>query len=131
FRSDQKPTFLLKGYAGTGKTSVISALVKTLPMLNYRSLMLAHTGWAAKVMMAYAGRSGYTIHKIIYKPKGDMPSVGMVFDLVKNYYKNTIFIVDEASMLADDGGMGGNLLMDLIRFVFQHDSNRLVLIGDT
>src|SRR5690606_34976779 len=60
-----------------------------------------------------------------------MPSVGMVFDLVKNYYKNTIFIVDEASMLADDGGMGGNLLMDLIRFVFQHDSNRLVLIGDT
>ncbi|HLT07687.1 MAG TPA: AAA family ATPase [Cyclobacteriaceae bacterium] len=128
---DQKPTFLLKGYAGTGKTSVISALVKTLPMLNYRSLMLAPTGRAAKVMMAYAGRSGYTIHKIIYKPKGDMPSVGMVFDLVKNYYKNTIFIVDEASMLADDGGMGGNLLMDLIRFVFQHDSNRLVLIGDT
>lgn len=128
---DQKATFVLRGYAGTGKTSVISALVKSLPQLNYRSLMLAPTGRAAKVMMAYTGKGGYTIHKIIYKPKGDLPSVGMVFDLVKNYYKNTIFIVDEASMLADDGGMGGNLLMDLIRYVFQHDSNRLILIGDT
>lgn len=128
---DQKATFLLRGYAGTGKTSVISALVRSLPQLNYRSLMLAPTGRAAKVMMAYTGKGGYTIHKIIYKPKGDLASVGMVFDLVKNYYKNTIFIVDEASMLADDGGMGGNLLMDLISYVFQHESNRLVLIGDT
>jgi len=128
---DQKATFLLRGYAGTGKTSVISALVKSLPALNYRSLMLAPTGRAAKVMMAYTGKGGYTIHKIIYKPKGDLGTVGMGFDLVKNYYKKTIFIVDEASMLADDGGMGGNLLMDLIRYVFQDESNRLILIGDS
>lgn len=128
---NQKSTFLLKGYAGTGKTSVISALVKILPQLHYRSLLLAPTGRAAKVMMAYTGKGGYTIHKIIYKPKGDITSVGLGFDLVKNYYKQTIFIVDEASMLADDGGMGGNILMDLIRYVFEDDSNRLVLVGDT
>jgi exodeoxyribonuclease-5 len=127
---NQKATFLLRGYAGTGKTSIISALVNALPKLNFRSLMLAPTGRAAKVMMAYAGKGGFTIHKIIYKPKGEIGSIGAGFDLVKNYYKNTIFIVDEASMLADDGGMGGNLLMDLIRFVFQEESNRLILIGD-
>lgn len=127
----QKATFLLRGYAGTGKTSLISALVNSLPRLNFRSLMLAPTGRAAKVMMAYAGKGGFTIHKIIYKPKGEIGSQGAGYDLVKNYYKNTIFIVDEASMLADDGGMGGNLLMDLIRFVFQEESNRLILIGDT
>ena len=128
---NQKATFLLRGYAGTGKTSVISALVKSLPKLNFRSLMLAPTGRAAKVMMAYAGKGGYTIHKIIYRPKGEIGSIGSGFDLLKNYYKDTIFIVDEASMLADDGGAGGNLLMDLISFVFQEGSNRLVLIGDT
>jgi exodeoxyribonuclease-5 len=128
---NRKATFLLRGYAGTGKTSVISALVKSLPKLNYRSLMLAPTGRAAKVMMAYSGKGGYTIHKIIYKPKGDMGSVGLGFELLKNYYKDTIFIVDEASMLADDGGSGANLLMDLLQFVFQQDSNRLILIGDT
>lgn len=124
----QRATFLLRGYAGTGKTSVISALVKTLPLLNYRSLMLAPTGRAAKVMMSYSGKSSFTIHKIIYKPKGE-PGTG--FNLVKNYYKNTIFIVDEASMLSDEGGMGGNLLMDLIQYVFQEQTNRLILIGDT
>lgn len=128
---NEKATFLLQGYAGTGKTSIISALVKALPKLNFRSLMLAPTGRAAKVMMAYAGKSGYTIHKIIYKPKGEMGSIGMGFDLLKNYYKQTIFIVDEASMLTDEGGMGGSLLMDLIGFVFQEASNRLILIGDT
>lgn len=127
---NQKATFLLRGYAGTGKTSLISALVKSLPALNFRSLMLAPTGRAAKVMMAYAGRGGFTIHKIIYKPKGELGSLGSGFDLVKNYYKNTIFIVDEASMLADDGGMGGNLLTDLIGYVFQEESNRLIMIGD-
>lgn len=127
----KKATFLLRGYAGTGKTSVISALVRTLPRLGFKSLMLAPTGRAAKVMMAYAGKGGFTIHKMIYKPKGELGSVGLVFDLVKNYHKDTIFIVDEASMLADDGGRGGNLLSDLVRFVFQEESNRLVLIGDT
>jgi len=133
FLSDEvgeKPTFILRGYAGTGKTSVISALVQALPGLKFRSLMLAPTGRAAKVMSSYAGKAGFTIHKIIYRPKGEIGS-SSGFDLQKNYYQNTIFIIDEASMLSDDGGAGGNILLDLVRFVFQHDTNRLMLIGDT
>jgi len=125
----EKPTFVLRGYAGTGKTSVISALVQALPMLNYRSLMLAPTGRAAKVMSAYSGRNGYTIHKIIYTPQGEEGSFSG-FSPQKNYYQQTIFIVDEASMLSDEGGMGQSLLLDLILYVFQHPSNRLMLIGD-
>jgi exodeoxyribonuclease-5 len=122
-------TFILKGYAGTGKTSVISALVKSLPRLNMKSLLLAPTGRAAKVMSNYSGKSGFTIHKIIYRPKGNSPELTMGFDLMKNYYKNTVFIIDEASMLADDGA--GSLLRDLVRFVFQESTNRLLLVGDT
>ncbi|MFD2033937.1 ATP-dependent RecD-like DNA helicase [Belliella marina] len=122
-------TFILRGYAGTGKTSVISALVKSLPRLNMKSLLLAPTGRAAKVMSNYSGKSGFTIHKIIYRPKGNSPELSMGFDLMKNYYKNTVFIVDEASMLADDGA--GSLLRDLVRYVFQESTNRLLLVGDT
>lgn len=130
-KPDEKPTFVLRGYAGTGKTSVISALVQSLPKLQMRSLLLAPTGRAAKVMSNYSGRAAYTIHKIIYKPKEDSSGLGMGFILQKNYYKNTVFIVDESSMLADDGGMSGNLLGDLIRFVFSGEDNRLILVGDT
>lgn len=127
----EKPCFVLRGYAGTGKTSVISALVQSLPKLKMRSLLLAPTGRAAKVMSNYSGRAAYTIHKIIYKPKGEMGALSNGFVLQKNYYKDTVFIVDESSMLADDGGMSGNLLGDLIRFVFSEESNRLILVGDT
>ncbi|GGZ27615.1 ATP-dependent exodeoxyribonuclease [Echinicola pacifica] len=126
-----QPTFILRGYAGTGKTSVTAALVKSLSALNTKALLLAPTGRAAKVMSSYAGRMGFTIHKIIYRPKDQDGGAGSGFDLQKNYYKNTVFIVDEASMLADDASGGRNLLRDLIKFVFQHDNNRLVLIGDT
>lgn len=129
--SEQKPTFVLRGYAGTGKTTVISALVKSLPRINMRSLLLAPTGRAAKVMSNYSDRAAYTIHKIIYKPKSDDGSLGGGFILQKNYYKETVFIVDESSMLADDGGMSGNLLGDLISFVFYGSGNRLLLVGDT
>ncbi|MBN7813191.1 AAA family ATPase [Algoriphagus sp. H41] len=128
---DTKPVFILKGYAGTGKTSLVSALVKVLPQLEMRSLLLAPTGRAAKVMSNYSGRGAYTIHKIIYKPKGDPGTLGGTFTLQKNYYKDTVFIVDESSMLADDGGMSGNLLWDLIQYVFSGKDNRLLLIGDT
>ncbi|AGA78470.1 ATP-dependent DNA helicase [Echinicola vietnamensis] len=128
---DRKPTFVLRGYAGTGKTSVIAAVVKSLPKLNFRSLLLAPTGRAAKVMAAYSGRMGFTIHKIIYRPKDQEGMAGSGFDLQKNYYKNTVFIVDEASMLSDDALGGSNLLRDLLQYVFQHPSNRLILIGDT
>ncbi|WP_215223047.1 ATP-dependent DNA helicase [Echinicola shivajiensis] len=128
---DRKATFILRGYAGTGKTSVIAAVVKSLSKLGLRSLLMAPTGRAAKVMSSYSGRMGFTIHKIIYRPKSKEGMIGTGFDLQKNYYKKTVFIVDEASMLADDELGGGNLLRDLIQFVFQHASNRLILIGDT
>ncbi len=123
-----KYTFILKGYAGTGKTSVLAALVKSLPKLNFRPLMLAPTGRAAKVMGGYAGKTGFTIHKIIYKPISE--GIGDGFSLQKNYYQNTVVIVDEASMLADDQSSGNHLLQDLLSFVFEHPSNRLLLIGD-
>ncbi len=129
--SEQKPTFVLRGYAGTGKTTVISSLVKSLPKINMRSLLLAPTGRAAKVMSNYSDKAAYTIHKIIYKPKSEDGSLGGGFILQKNYYKETVFIVDESSMLADDGGMSGNLLGDLISFVFHGSGNRLLLVGDT
>ncbi len=128
---NHKPTYILRGYAGTGKTSVISALVRSLPKLHYKAMMVAPTGRAAKVMTAYTGRLAFTIHKIIYRPKGDKGSPITGFEPQKNYYQNTIFVVDEASMLADDTVGGQNLLVDLIQFVFQHPSNRLMLIGDT
>ncbi|MDF2158520.1 AAA family ATPase [Algoriphagus sp. CAU 1675] len=128
---ESKPTFVLRGYAGTGKTSVISSLVKSLHAFNLRPLLLAPTGRAAKVMSNYSGRGAYTIHKIIYKPKGDPGTMGGGFILQRNYYKETVFIVDESSMLADDGGMSGNLLGDLIQFVFSGKDNRLLLVGDT
>jgi exodeoxyribonuclease-5 len=130
-KPEEKPVFVLKGYAGTGKTSLTSALVKVLPKIEMRSLLLAPTGRAAKVMSNYSGRGAYTIHKIIYKPKGDPGTMGGGFILQKNYFKDTVFIVDESSMLADDGGMSGNLLWDLIQYVFSGKDNRLLLIGDT
>lgn len=130
-KAQDKPTFVLRGYAGTGKTSVISALVKSLPKLQMRSLLLAPTGRAAKVMSNYSNKAAFTIHKIIYKPKAEDGSLGGGFILQKNYYNETVFIVDESSMLADDGGMSGNLLGDLISFVFMGNSNRLILVGDT
>jgi len=122
--------FLLRGYAGTGKTSLISALVKSLPKLNFKSLLLAPTGRAAKVMGNYSNKSAFTIHKIIYKPKGEMGDLGQGFSLQKNYYKDTLFIIDESSMLADEGSAGRSLLRDLIDFVFQESSNKLMMVGD-
>ena len=130
-KTEEKPVFILKGYAGTGKTSLISSLVRTLPWLDIRSLLLAPTGRAAKVMSNYSGKSAFTIHKIIYKPKGDPGTLGGGFVLQKNYFKDTVFLVDESSMLADDGGMSGNLLWDLITFVFSGSGNRLIFIGDS
>lgn len=123
--------FLLRGYAGTGKTSMVSALVKTLPKLKMKSLLLAPTGRAAKVMGAYSQKASFTIHKIIYKPKGEMGEAGAGFVLQKNYSKNTVFIVDEASMLSDEMLGGRSLLRDLMQFVFQESSNRLILVGDS
>ncbi|MGY6558389.1 MAG: ATP-dependent DNA helicase [Nitritalea sp.] len=124
--------FILKGFAGTGKTSVLAALVRVLPKINMRALLLAPTGRAAKVMGNYSGRSAFTIHKIIYRPvEENTPGEGF-FLLQRNYYKNTLFIVDEASMLGDQlSAAAGNLLRDLIEFVQDGEGNQLLFVGDT
>ncbi|MEN8250958.1 MAG: AAA family ATPase, partial [Bacteroidota bacterium] len=123
---------VLKGYAGTGKTSVVTALVKTLPLFNYKYLLLAPTGRAAKVMSSYTQKTAFTIHKIIYKQVANPKSGQLSFKRIKNYNKNTIFVVDEASMLSEGNNFGENgVLKDLLAFVFEHKSNKLLLIGDT
>lgn len=128
----EQDVILIKGYAGTGKTSVVSALVKALPYFSKKHVLLAPTGRAAKVMSMYAQRSAFTIHKKIYKQMADPASGSLVFQKVKNYYKNTVFIVDEASMLSDQGFNGKeSILEDLISYVFEESSNKMILIGDT
>jgi exodeoxyribonuclease-5 len=124
--------FIIKGYAGTGKTSIVPALVKTLPLFNYKFMLLAPTGRAAKVMSGYARRSAFTIHKIIYKQVADRATGQLRFKRINNYSKNTIFIVDESSMLSADNSFGETgVLSDLISFVFEQSNNKLILIGDT
>ncbi len=133
--SEDKSIFLLKGYAGTGKTTIISNLVQNLWKAKFNYTLLAPTGRAAKVMATYAQKTAFTIHKHLYYPKVD--SYGkMQFTLKKNKQKNTIFIVDEASMISgvDKGDSifsQSSLLSDLISFVYQHSSNKLILVGDT
>ncbi len=131
-RSDER-LFLLKGYAGTGKTSLTGALVKTLKMLRQRVVLLAPTGRAAKVMGAYAEAPACTIHRQIYRQKtfGDEH-----FTAAPNLREHTLYIVDEASMIANDGLSGsifgdGRLLDDLVHFVYSCHGCRLILIGDT
>ena len=124
-------TLLVRGYAGTGKTTIVHTLVKVLPMFNYRPVLLAPTGRAAKVLASYAGRSAYTIHKLIYRQVADPGSGELRFERMKNYHQRCIFIVDEASMIDDEGDMSRNgLLSDLIEYVFEHGTNKLILLGD-
>lgn len=123
---------VLKGYAGTGKTSLIPALVQVLPLFNAKYLLMAPTGRAAKVMSGYTKRSAFTIHKIIFKQVADPGSGQLRFKRLKNYNRNTVFIVDEASMLSEDDNYGqAGVLTQLMDFVFEHTSNKLILIGDT
>jgi ATP-dependent exoDNAse (exonuclease V) alpha subunit len=126
------PAMLLRGYAGTGKTSIVTSLVKVLPLINYKFVLLAPTGRAAKVMSAYAKRMAFTIHKKIYKTaSSDEPMAGR-YQLQRNYHAHTLFIVDEASMIGNDKEFGSSgLLDDLVRFVFSGEHNKLMLIGDT
>ena len=126
--------FLLKGYAGTGKTSLISALVKTLLQLKQPVMLLAPTGRAAKVFSSYADAPAYTIHKRIYRQKSiiDMNN----FQTNINLNKHTLFIVDEASMISNEGLSGavfgtGRLLDDLMQYVYSCEGCRLMLVGDT
>jgi len=127
--------FLLKGYAGTGKTSLIGALVKTLDQLEQKCILLAPTGRAAKVFSHYAGHPAYTIHKKIYRQRSFSNEMDN-FSINDNLHQHTLFIVDEASMIANDGLSGsmfgtGRLLDDLVQYVYSGQGCRLMLIGDT
>jgi len=125
----------MTGYAGTGKTSVISSIVKTLDLLRMRSVLLAPTGRAAKVLASYAGRPAFTIHKKIYRQKSSKDGLGS-FSLDRNLHKDTFFIVDEASMVSNSSGDSslfgsGRLLDDLIEYVYSGTDCKLILVGDT
>ncbi len=127
-----KDCIVIKGYAGTGKTTLISTLTEVLPLFNMKYLQMAPTGRAAKVMSSYSQKSAFTIHKIIYKRKVDSQSGEVAFSKSKNYNKNTVFIVDEASMISDQSGMNSqNLLRDLIDYIFENSSNKMLIIGDS
>lgn len=123
--------FLLNGYAGTGKTSLMGALVKALPSAGMKCVLLAPTGRAAKVFGGYAGRTAYTIHRRIYKhdPSGMTGSGGHV--PATNNSTDTVYIVDEASMIGASDSNGDSLLLDLIHYVFAGTGNKLILLGDT
>ena len=128
---DPRKAFILRGYAGTGKTSVMSALVRALAELKQPCVLLAPTGRAAKVLSRYSGAQAYTIHKKIYRQN----QLGQeAFSLTDNLHRNTIFIVDEASMLSgnrDNTTFGsGCLLDDLVRFVYNGPGCSLLLVGD-
>ncbi len=127
---EKKDVFILRGFAGTGKTTTISALVETEKSMNRFPVLLAPTGRAAKVMSGYSNHPAFTIHKYIYRLR-DEGEHGYGFELKNNKKKFTTFIVDEASMIHDDEGFGqSGLLGDLIRFVKQDHSNKLILSGD-
>ncbi len=100
FSKNKELLFILKGYAGTGKTTVLSTLVKNLWKIKMKGVLLAPTGRAAKVISNYSKRNASTIHRMIYMPKRQKNG-GVQFVLQKNRHKNTLFIVDEASMISD------------------------------
>lgn len=131
----QDGVFILRGFAGTGKTSLVSALVKTMTQLERECVLIAPTGRAAKVLAEYSDHPAYTIHKRIYRQKSvDKDSL---FDLNFNMRANLLFICDEASMISNDQYLSGNiygtgrLLDDLIHFVYNGKGCRLILLGDT
>ena len=130
FDSDPHATFLLRGYAGTGKTSLVSALIKVAPQLNIRTQLLAPTGRAAKVLSNYSGRKALTIHKKIYRTALAANGV-MRMVRTENKHSYTLFIVDEASMIGTENSSSGrSLLDDLIDYVQDGSHCRLLLLGD-
>jgi exodeoxyribonuclease-5 len=132
--TNKNETFLLKGYAGTGKTTIVGSLVKNLGKVKKRSILLAPTGRAAKVISNYSNKQAFTIHKKIYFPKVEKGAVS--FTLQENKHRDTIFIVDEASMIPDinqESKLFGNgsLLDDLMQYVYSGNNCKLLLIGDS
>ncbi len=131
-RDNGDECFILRGYAGTGKTTVVGALVKALKYYNYKSVLLAPTGRAAKVITNYSGRKAFTIHKRIYRRKSAM-NIDDAFRLADNLASDTLFIVDEASMISDRlaGNTHDTLLHDLVSYVYNTKNCKLMLVGDT
>lgn len=133
FLNSNDSIFVLKGFAGTGKTTTISALVNSLWKINKQAVLIAPTGRAAKVMSNYAKKKAFTIHKKIYYPKKNK-SGGIQFTLQPNKFSNTIFIIDEASMIPDDSKNvlfdTSSLLNDLIQFIDSGQNCKMIFIGD-
>ncbi len=133
FTGGGQSVFVLKGYAGTGKTTLMGALIRWLHSVNRKTVLMAPTGRSAKVLSAHSGFPASTIHRRIYAVKQD--DFGrMKMDLVLNKSEKTIFIVDEASMIgdgsADTNGAGRSLMADLLEYVYSGERCRLILIGD-
>lgn len=127
-------TLLLKGYAGTGKTTLISAVINYLNTVDVTTVVLAPTGRAAKVVSGYSNKQAFTIHKMIYQRSADKEGTVKV-ELKQNLFSRTIFIVDEASMIqAEDDNQAysvtGSLLTDLFNYVFSAPGCKLILAGD-
>ncbi|ALM06720.1 ATP-dependent endonuclease [Sediminicola sp. YIK13] len=132
---EKEVVFMLKGFAGTGKTTMIGVLVTNLWQTSMKAVLMAPTGRAAKVMSNYSNTQSYTIHRKIYFPKKQSGG-GVQFVLSPNKHRNTIFIVDEASMIPDTAAdsklfENGSLLDDLIMYVYSGHNCKLILIGDT
>ena len=123
------PAYLLQGYAGTGKTTLVTTLVKTLPQIGMRYQLMAPTGRAAKVLSGYTGKTASTIHRKIYRFQ-QFADGSFRMTRAENKAKNTVFIVDECSMISDETLSGRSLLDDLINYVFSGENCRLLLIGD-
>lgn len=135
FGRQDETVFLLRGYAGTGKTSLVGALVRTFDLLKQKVVLLAPTGRAAKVFSSYASHSALTIHKKIYRQR-KFSDLDGGYALSDNLHQHTLFIVDEASMIANDDFAGaafgtGRLLDDLVHYVYSGQGCRLLLLGDT
>ena len=125
------PTYILRGYAGTGKTTLVTTLVKVLPQIGMSYVLMAPTGRAAKVMAGYTHRTASTIHRKIYQAQA-YPDGSLRMAPAENKHKNTLFIVDEASMIGEEHEFGSrSLLDDLLSYVFSGEHCRLLLIGDT
>ena len=134
FEPKNNSIYVLKGFAGTGKTTVIGAIVKNLWKIKMSSVQLAPTGRAAKVISNYSDKPAHTIHRKIYYPKKERGG-GVSFTLQRNKHRNTIFIVDEASMISDNASESklfenGSLLDDLMSYVYSGHKCKLLLIGD-
>jgi exodeoxyribonuclease-5 len=132
---NQDVIFLLRGYAGTGKTTALSALVRVLDTLKMKAVLLAPTGRASKVLSRYSGKPATTIHKKIYRQQSASGGPGK-FSLDRNLHKNTIFIIDEASMISNNPQESnifgsGYLLSDVIEYVLSGENCRLIIAGDT